>query len=398
MPARRPSTIALVLATGLALTLTACGDDDEPSSGSTAPSAGFTGEPVTVMTIAPVDTPAINQPEILETAKAAAASINAAGGLAGRELKVITCNDGNDTNKAGACARQAVSDKAVAVVGGFTTSGATINPILSAAGIPWIGGPGFSPNELADKNSFLLLAGAPSFTGIAAKAATSGCTGVTSVLYDTPTTGKAYDLINAGLAAAKAKPTIQVKVPTTTTDFSSVAKSAAQADCAILGLPNDQTVAVAKAGESLGLKTKYFLLSGALNDTVLKDAGAPLEGAVSAQNFVVASNPVWDAAKASSDDVDWTGPYNQNTWASYQVLANVLKGKTDVTAASVIAALQSATAETAGGLMAPVDFSKEFGVPGLNRVFNRKVVYTVAKDGKVTQQGDFEDLGPFFGQ
>jgi hypothetical protein len=107
---------------------------------------------------------------------------------------------------------------------------------------------------------------------------------------------------------------------------------------------------------------------------------------------------VWDEAKAASDDVDWTGPYNQDTWASVQVLADVLEGQTDITAETVTQAMNGATSIDAGGLMAPIDFTTEFAVPGLNRVFNRMVVYTTAKDGEVVQEGGFEDLGPFFGQ
>lgn len=392
----RSASLAVAASAALLLALTACGDDN--SSDDKSPSKAFTGDPVTVMTIAPVDTPAINQPEIHEAAKAAAKTINNAGGIGGHELKVINCNDGNDTNKAADCARQAVSEKAVAVLGGFTTNGATINPILEKAGIPWIGAPGFSPNELADKNSFPLLSGATSFAGIAAQAVKDGCKTITTVLYDTPTTGKAIDLIQLGIKAAGGAPATNIKVPTTTTDFGSVAKSAGEAQCAIAGLPNDQTVAVAKAGESVGVKTRYYLPSGALNESVLSQAAKPLEGAGSASNFVVASNPVWETAKSASDKVDWTGVYNQDTWASYKVFADVLTGKTEVTAATVTEAMNAAKDVDAGGLMAPVDFTKEFPVPGLNRLFNRMVVYTVAKDGKVEQVGGFENLGVFFGQ
>ncbi|MCZ4548512.1 ABC transporter substrate-binding protein [Gordonia rubripertincta] len=393
----RSGSLVIAASASLVLALAACGDDSS-SDDQTSSNQSFTGDPVTVMTIAPVDTAAINQPEIHDAAKAAAASINNAGGLNGHEVKVINCNDGNDTNKAAECARQAVSENVVAVLGGFTTNGATINPILDQAGIPWIGAPGFSPNELADKNSFPLLSGAPTFAGIAAKAVKDGCTSVATVLYDTPTTGKAVDLINLGLTAAGGQPATNIKVPTTTTDFGSVAKSAGEADCAIIGLPNDQTVAVAKAGESVGVDTRYYILSGGLNDTVLSQAGKAFEGAGSASNFVVASNPVWDEAKASSDDVDWTGPYNQDTWASYRVFADVMAGQPDITAATVTAAMNGAKDIDAGGLMAPVDFTTEFAVPGLNRVFNRNVVYITADGGEVVQEGGFEDLGPFFGQ
>lgn len=393
----RSGSLVIAASASLVLALAACGDDSS-SDDQTSSNQSFTGDPVTVMTIAPVDTAAINQPEIHDAAKAAAASINNAGGLNGHEVKVINCNDGNDTNKAAECARQAVSENVVAVLGGFTTNGATINPILDQAGIPWIGAPGFSPNELADKNSFPLLSGAPTFAGIAAKAVKDGCTTVATVLYDTPTTGKAVDLINLGLTAAGGQPATNIKVPTTTTDFGSVAKSAGEADCAIIGLPNDQTVAVAKAGESVGVDTRYYILSGGLNDTVLSQAGKAFEGAGSASNFVVASNPVWDEAKASTDDVDWTGPYNQDTWASYRVFADVMAGQPDITAATVTAAMNGAKDIDAGGLMAPVDFTTEFAVPGLNRVFNRNVVYITADGGEVVQEGGFEDLGPFFGQ
>ena len=393
----RSGTLVIAAGASLVLALAGCGDDSS-SNEPTSSKQNFTGDPVTVMTIAPVDTAAINQPEIHDAAKAAATSINNAGGLNGHEVKVINCNDGNDTNKAAECARQAVSENVAAVLGGFTTNGATINPILDQAGIPWIGAPGFSPNELADKNSFPLLSGAPTFAGIAAKAAKDGCTSVATVLYDTPTTGKAVDLINLGLTAAGGKPATNIKVPTTTTDFGSVAKSAGESDCAIIGLPNDQTVAVAKAGESVGVDTRYYILSGGLNDTVLSQAGKAFEGAGSASNFVVASNPVWDEAKASTDDVDWTGPYNQDTWASYKVFAEVMAAQPDITAATVTAAMSGAKDIDAGGLMAPVDFTTEFAVPGLNRVFNRNVVYITADGGEVVQDGGFEDLGPFFGQ
>lgn len=393
----KSGTFVMAASASLLLALTACGNDNEATSESSSDQT-FTGAPVTVVTIAPVDTAAINQPEIHESAKAAVATINAAGGLGGHEVKLINCNDGNDTNKAADCARRAVSENAIAVLGGFTTNGATINPILDEAGIPWIGAPGFSANELGDKNSYLLLAGGTSFAGIAAKAVRDGCTSISTVQYDSPATGHSTDLINLGIKNAGGKPATVIKVPTTTTDFTSVAKSAGESDCAILGLPNDQVVAVAKAGESVGVNTRYYPLTGALNETVLAQAGDGMADATSASNFVVASNPAWDEAKAASDEVDWTGVYNQDTWASYQVLTDVLAGQTDITAATVTAAMNGAKDIDAGGLMAPVDFTTEFAAPELSRVFNRNVVYTTAQAGEIVQDGGFEDLSPLFVQ
>ncbi|KAA1394218.1 ABC transporter substrate-binding protein [Aeromicrobium ginsengisoli] len=378
------------------LALAACGGNDNNSDDASS-DVKFTGEPVTVMTIAPVDTAAINQPEIMEAAKASAKALNAAGGLGGHEVKVITCNDGNDPNTAAACARQAVSKKAIAVVGGFTTSGASIVPIIAKAGIPWIGPPGFSADELASKDSYPLIAGSVAFAGLGQRAAKDGCKTIATVLYDVPTAVSAATLIANGVkAGGGAKPT-DIKVPTTTTDFASVAKQIGEVDCAILGLPNDQIVATAVAGKSVGVKSRYYLVAGALNDTTIKGAQGSLDGAVTAVNFVPATEDVWKEAKDSSDKVDWTGAYNQSTWASYQVLKTVLDDQAEVTAESVVAGLAKTTNVDAGGLMAPTDFTKEFAVPGLNRVFNRQVVYLTAKDGTPVQEGDFEDLSPLFG-
>jgi ABC-type branched-subunit amino acid transport system substrate-binding protein len=383
---------AFVIAAGLS----ACGADADDNS--TADSGQhFEGKPVYVITLAPIDTPAVNTPEVLNAATGAVRFINDAGGLNKHEVKLIACNDGNDPNKAAGCARQAVDKQAIAVVGGFTTNGSTIMPVLKKAGIPWIGGYGLSPDELKDEGSFLLRSGAAAFAGVGAKAVDDGCDSITTVLYDTPATGNAIALVNAGLAARKAPPAKNIKVPTTTTDFSSVAKAAGEADCTILGLPDDQTVAVAVAGKALGVKTRYYLLAG-LSDSTIKQANGALAGAVSVTNFVDGSDPAWNDAKKARDDVDWTAGSGQNTWAAYRVLATVMKDQPTLSAKAVMQAMSTATKVDADGLIAPVDFKTPFGVPGLERVYNRHVLFTKESDGDLVSDGDFVDIGPLFGQ
>lgn len=395
----RPTTKRLSLAgTGLALTmtLTACGSDEGGTVQQNS-DVEFTGDPVKVMTLAPVDTAAINTPEIITAAEAAVATLNNAGGLGGHEVELIACNDGNDPNTAGECARKAVSEGVVAVVGGFTTNGTSIVPVIEKAGIPWIGGPGLAAEELSSKVSYPLIAGAVGFTGMGARTVEDKCESTALVLYDVPTAEKAVGLINAGIVGAKGKPAKHIKVPTTTTNFSAVAKSAGESDCAIIGLPNDQVAALAAAGAAQGEDTRYYAVQGALNKKVLEGAGGALDGAVSAVNFVPANDPAWNEAKKASEDVDWTYPYAQNTWAAYQVLAEVVGESTDVTPESVMAALQKANNVTAGGLTAPIDFTKEFPVPGLNRVFNPNMMFVKAKGDDIVKASAFQDITPLFG-
>ena len=49
-------------------------------------------------------------PGALQGAEAAADSINASGGINGKKIAIISCNDQSDPNQAAACARQAVAD------------------------------------------------------------------------------------------------------------------------------------------------------------------------------------------------------------------------------------------------------------------------------------------------
>lgn len=384
------ASVALVLA------LAACGED----GGGTVeadPDVEFTGEPVKVMTIAPVDTAAMNTPEIVETAEVAVTTINNAGGLGGHEVELIACNDGNDPNTAAGCARQAVDDGVAAVVGGFSTNGTAIVPILEKAGIPLLAGPSLAAEELSSKASFPLIAGAAGFTGLGARTVEDKCESTALVLYDVPTALKAVGLINAGIVGAGGEEAKHIKVPTTTTNFSAVAKSAGESDCAIVGLPNEQVVALAAAGAAQGEDTRYYAVQGALSSGVLEDAGGALEGTTSAVNFVPADDPAWDDAKEASDELDWSYPMVQNTWAGYQVLAEVVGESTDVTAKSVMAALQEADNVTAGGLTAPIDFTKEFPVPGLNRVFNPNMLFVKAEGEDVVKASEFSDITPLFG-
>lgn len=389
------AAVAALVVVGLA----ACSSEDGDKGSTVKEDTGvtFTGDPVKVMTIAPVDTAAINTPEIVTAAEASTITINNGGGINGHKVELISCNDGNDPNTAAECARQAVEEGVVAVVGGFTTNGTAIVPILEEAGIPFLGATAFSAEELSSKISFPIVSGAPAFAKIGARTAQDGCESTSIVLYDVPTALKAVDLINLGMASGGGEKGTHIKVPTTTTNFSAVAKSAGESECSILGLPNDQIAALAAAGKAQGEDTRYYAVQGALNEKVIKDSNGAMDGAVSAVNFVPASDDAWSEAKKASSEIDWTYPYVQNTWAAYQVLLQVAGELDEITGATVLAALGTAQGVDAGGLMAPVDFAKEFPVPGLNRVFNTNVQFVQAKGADLESVSDFEDITPLFG-
>ena len=83
VPSRRPLALATSLA--LALALAACGgsdstEEEDSSQGVTQdPSVEFTGDPVKVMTMAPINTDIINSPSLFTIAQGAVTTINNAG-------------------------------------------------------------------------------------------------------------------------------------------------------------------------------------------------------------------------------------------------------------------------------------------------------------------------------
>ena len=139
------------------------------------------GSTVNLMAIGPINAPGFSLPSIPVGAQVAINQINKAGGLNGHPLKLITCNDENNPNTATACAREAITDKVAAVVGGLSIFDTKIIPYLKQAGIPWIGPA--TPDAYTSKNLFLMGdEGLPANVAIGEAAAKQGCKKVAIVL------------------------------------------------------------------------------------------------------------------------------------------------------------------------------------------------------------------------
>lgn len=393
----RTRGLAAASAVTLLLGLAACGGDsgEEESDGPTQNAdVEFTGDPLTVMTWTAYDTDTLNVKAILDIAQGAVVDINNAGGINGHELKLITCNEGADPNKAADCARQAVDEGVAAVVGGFTANGDVMMPILEEAGIPWFGPPGISSAELSSPNSFMLTSGVLGLAGLGAKAAADGCETVASVNYDLPSAGEISQLVDVGLASGGAPASDLIKVPPTTTDFSSIAQETVDYDCAIFGTPPQPFIGIATAAKSLGSDTRYYLVPGGLTSFVTDTGGDAVEGTVTLSSFPTGDDPVWDDAKAVVGELEddpnggWSGMYMQNTWVAYQGFATVLKDNEDFSAAGIQAALDATAAVDTAGFTPPFTFASEFPVEGLNRIVNSLAIYIKVEGGELVRQGD----------
>ncbi len=403
----RTRWLAAASAVTLLLGLAACGgDDDDPKDSSSPsgiptqdPSVKFTGDPITVMTMSTYDTDTFNAEAVLDIAQGAVVQINNAGGMGGHELKLITCNDEADPNKAADCARQAVDEGVAAMIGGFTANGDAVMPILEAAGIPWFAPPGISAAELSSEDSYPITSGVLGLAGLGQMAAEDGCDKVASVNFDLPSSGSISQLVDLALTNAGHDPSTLIKVPPTTTDYSAIAQEASDYDCAVVGTGPQQFLGIAAAGAQLGSTTIYYVVPGGLTDAVARNGGESVEGAKSLSNFPDDGDPIWDEAKqyvgdlADEENGGWSALYFSNTWVGYRTLLSLIKNNTDFSSAGIKATLDATTQVDTDGFTPPFSFAEDFPAPGLNRVFNYKELTFEIKDGKLVQDGtEYKDM------
>lgn len=326
------------------------------------------------MTWAPEGTSATNKPGMPAFARAYARWINANGGLNGRELKVLTCNDHNDTVSAAKCARRAVKEDAVAVVGSYSQYSDAFFPYLEGDGIPYIGGYGVTNAEFTSPLSYPVNGGQSSLLAGLGKELAATCGPVSLVRPDTIAGDALPTMLNAGLRAGGHSTAKDQRAPEDSTEYSKQSETSLKN---ATGAKNgDGKGCVVPA---LGDRTSTFMDSfrrtredypavdtatvlGSVDQTVVDAAGGgsgPYEGAYVTGWYPVASDPAWAPMKkviseeAFSDtriDAGDTGV--QTTWIAYNVFRQVVESLdgAPVTSDSVRGALDDGLKVTTGGL------------------------------------------------
>ena len=236
-----PTTPAATATTPVAADTTPAATDTTPAAADTTAASVASGEPIKLMTIGPVDAPGFSLPSIPVGAEIAIKEINDAGGINGRQLELVTCNDKNDPNVAAQCAKQATDENVVAVVGGLSIFEANVLPGLQKAGIPWVGLTS-SASFNADGVYMIGGDGASTFTGIGAALAKQGCKNIAILLsaQSTPVNGPQ---IEAGILSEGATVAATLNAPATGADWAPTvaAARAADADCIAAGTGPSET-------------------------------------------------------------------------------------------------------------------------------------------------------------
>jgi ABC-type branched-subunit amino acid transport system substrate-binding protein len=396
---------ACLAAAGLLLTACSSAASSSSASGSAAASPA-----ITVMTIGPVNTALTPYPQIPEAAKLYAEYANARGGIAGHPLTVLTCDDQGVPDQAMACAREAVSDHVVAVVGSFSINQDLIIPILQSAGIAYFGTCcAFSTQDLTSPVSFPIGSQTMIDVGIGA-AAGSACSRIGFVNIAGAPYQAFFDKIEHTALTPSGKPvTAEADMPITASDVAPyIAKVVSGTDCIMSDLPQANWQLMVPAIAQAGGHQRLIGMQGNLDVTSCAGQDATCKSAIVVGLFPdLSSAPFADFRQAiatyhAPSKYDYDSLAGLGTWAAYTAFADIVSGmKGSITAVSFLAAASHADDVTTGGETPALNFTKFWDVAGQGRFFNRSVVFEEYQNGTLKPIDDnrFFDMTPaYFGR
>jgi len=360
------------------------------------------GMPVGVMVWAPQNTATgPSFPDLPLIGQAFADLVNTQGGVNGRPLHVITCDELGTADGATRCAREAAERKVLAVVGSYSSHASAYLRVLEAAGIPYLGGAPLSDADLTSPAAFPITGGPSLMVAGAAKlAATHGCRRVALVRQDVIGVPMLERYARAGLAAGGAALAAVTELPSGPVAVDDVVtRATTDSDCVVLATDQEGTQRFLAAYQQRGATQQLFILGGGQSTGV-----AAQFPDIAPRTFVIdavapAANGAWDryrdavARSPHAADVDTAGTLQRQTWAAFEVFLQVARQLTRFDAAAMTASLRESAAVDTGGLVPSLNFAAPGRLPGLGRLFNPTVTYQRFDDGRYTElHPGFEDL------
>jgi branched-chain amino acid transport system substrate-binding protein len=268
--------VAVVLAVAVA----GCGDGGDEAA------PALPGEPVVVGFVNLEGAPIGSIPELRVGAEAAVRYVNAElNELEDRPLELEVCITNGSPESSTACANQMVDRDVVAVLGGVDLGSAASLPILTAAGIPYVGMTPLLPADFSTDGAFTLD---PGGLGTAANAAYAvdelGAKRVT-VLHDDSPQGKQLAeafvrpvLINRGLRRD------DIRLVAEKQDAADLSPGVAAAtrgnpDAVIVVFPPPACARIMQAAGALDVKAAMFYIGRCADPGVLAAGGDGADGA-----------------------------------------------------------------------------------------------------------------------
>jgi hypothetical protein len=404
-PLSRVRTGALACVTALLCgVLAGCGGtgtSDDPELAPLGASPPPPGAPVKVMIWAPqVTVSATAFPDLPWVAQAFADLINTQGGVNGRPLIVINCDESGAADGAARCGNEAVAQKVLAVVGSYSAFARAYLPPLEVAGIPYLGGAPISPEDLTSPVAFPITGGSPLLVAGAARlAAMQGCRRVSLVQQEAagPTLEQ---YARAGLATSGAVLTSVTEVPSVPRPLADQVSSATKdSDCVVLATSDQGTQRFLAAYQQQGATQQLYTLGIGQTDSMAAQFPEISPHTFRTDSMAPLVNGAWRRYREAlarfprGTDIDIGGTAQRRTWAAFEVFLQVARQLTRFDSPAMMASLRGSTAVDTGGLVPALNFTRENGLPGMARLFNTTLTYQRFEDGRFIElRPGFQDL------
>lgn len=377
-----PRAVALVLT---ALLLVACEQAQPPGAGETAGPA-----PLKVMFIGQItDTAnATALPEAAAGVRAAVAGINARGGILGRPVELLVCDDKADGNEAAKCARRAVREGVVATLGNTSNFGNVILPVLAQAGIASIGHNPISAEDFNSPVAVPLQGGSPvAVAGAVRLLADLGARRIRMATVDSPAGALSEGFARAGLSGTRAELVGTTLIPVGAPDYASYAAALVDdSDGIVISTNADQAARIVIALRQAGASQPLALPAVALPPATLAQLGAAAEGLLLAATFRPAGTGGEANAQFEREMTEFAPDARRNlfsrqSWLAARTLALALEQAPDPAAAgaaidapAVLALMGQLGALSLGGMTPPLTTTAALPPP-YSRLFSRQVLY-----------------------
>ncbi|WP_443054071.1 ABC transporter substrate-binding protein [Streptomyces sp. IBSBF 2435] len=366
--------------------------------------------PVVVMTWAPDDTRSTNMPGMLAMAQAFESYVNDTGGLNGRKLKVLTCNERNDSVAVSMCVQRAADAHAVAVVGSYSQQGGAFTTALESNDIPYIGGYGITQDEFQSPLSYPVNGGLPALLAGSGGQLSGACKKVALVRPDTITGDQFPIFLDEGLKTAGRPAARDLPAQDDASDYTEAAQRAVgdnKTSTCVSAVLGDHTSTFFDSLRRLGDKPPKVRLGsviGSVQQSLVDATGgphSPLENALVTGWYPPASDAKWNQMKSvvtkyafSDDRIDVADPGVQTTWIAYTVFTKVVEAMqkekgAEITSDTVQKALDRTTGLSTGGLTPDLGWTDTdlLDIPDHTRLVDSKVTYQVVQQGRLVQQG-----------
>ena len=331
-------------------------------------------------------------PEAAAGATAAVARINANGGLFGKAITLLICDDKADANEAAKCARKAVREQVAAVVGSNTNHGNVILPILANANIMSLGQNPITAQDFANPTSFPLQGGAPTAViGTAKLLVQQGARKIRLATVDSLAGSLSEGFAKQGLANTEAEFMGITLIPVGAPDYAGYAASLiSDSDGIIISTNADQAARIVMALRQAGATQKIALPALALPPATLAQLGNKAEG------LLLAST---DKPTASTDRSQYEQDMNQyansakrtafalRSWLAVTVFDRVLRKAApeqgrNVDAKTILALFEQLEGQQVSDLIPTLTTTQTLAAP-FNRLFINKVMYARIVNGEM---------------